>query len=105
MLETAFSYLNARKPVAAELYVIGTEYIGIGISVAVEVLLATHPVRNHIRNDKLTNLVSEITLGKRLGMISLEDSLVRLVRQGLITVDDARVRSARPDELDSLLRG
>jgi len=78
---------------------------GEGRSVAVEVLLATNPVRNHIRNDKLTNLVSEITLGKRLGMISLEDSLVRLVRQGLITVDDARVRSARPDELDSLLRG
>ncbi|HKS25037.1 MAG TPA: PilT/PilU family type 4a pilus ATPase [Thermoanaerobaculia bacterium] len=78
---------------------------GEGRSVAVEVLLATHPVRNHIRNDKLTNLVSEITLGKRLGMISLEDSLVRLVRQGLITVEDARVRSARPDELDSLLRG
>ena len=77
---------------------------GEGRSVAVEVLLATNPVRNHIRNDKLTNLVSEITLGKRIGMISLEDSLVRLVRQGLISVEDARVRSARPDELDSLLR-
>src|ERR1043165_561908 len=77
---------------------------GEGRSVAVEVLLATHPVRNHIRNDKLTNLVSEITLGKRLGMISLEDSLVRLVRQGLISVEDARVRWARPDDLDSLLR-
>jgi twitching motility protein PilT len=76
-----------------------------GRSVAVEVLLATNPVRNHIRNDKLTNLVSEITLGKRVGMISLEDSLVRLVRQGFISVEDARVRSARPDELDSLLRG
>jgi len=78
---------------------------GEGRSVAVEVLLATNPVRNHIRNDKLPSLVSEITLGKRLGMISLEDSLVRLIRQGYITVDDARVRSSRPDELDSLLRG
>ncbi|HEV2721826.1 MAG TPA: PilT/PilU family type 4a pilus ATPase [Thermoanaerobaculia bacterium] len=78
---------------------------GEGRSVAVEVLLATNPVRNHIRNDKLTNLVSEITLGKRLGMISLEDSLVRLIRQGYISVEDARVRSSRPDELDSLLRG
>lgn len=36
-LETAYGYLNPRKPVAAELYVIGTEYIGIGISLAVEV--------------------------------------------------------------------
>ncbi|HUJ15783.1 MAG TPA: PilT/PilU family type 4a pilus ATPase [Thermoanaerobaculia bacterium] len=75
-----------------------------GRCVAVEVLLATHAVRNHIRNEKLQNLISEITLGKRQGMISLEDSLARLVRQGLISVEDARIRSARPDELDSLLR-
>ncbi|HVZ20626.1 MAG TPA: putative baseplate assembly protein [Vicinamibacterales bacterium] len=37
LLETAFGYLNPRKPVAAELYVIGTEYVGLGVSVAVEV--------------------------------------------------------------------
>ena len=77
---------------------------GPGRCVAVEVLLATHAVRNLIRNDKVQNLISEITLGKRQGMISLEDSLARLVRQGLISVEDARIRSARPDELDSLLR-
>jgi twitching motility protein PilT len=75
-----------------------------GRAVAVEVLLANNAVRNHIRNDKLQQLATEITLGRRQGMISLEDSLVRLVQEGLITVDDARVRSARPDELDSLLR-
>jgi len=75
-----------------------------GRSVAVEVLLANYAVRNHIRTDKLQNLATEITLGKRQGMISLEDSLARLVQEGMITVEDARVRSARPDELDSLLR-
>jgi twitching motility protein PilT len=74
-------------------------------AVAVEVLLANNAVRNHIRNDKLQNLATEITLGKRQGMISLEDSLAALVREGLITQEDARVRSSRPDELDSLLRG
>jgi twitching motility protein PilT len=77
---------------------------GKGRAVAVEVLLANTAVRNHIRNDKLQNLATEITLGKRHGMISLEDSLASLVRDGLISVDDARVRSSRPDELDSLLR-
>jgi len=77
---------------------------GKGRVVAVEVLLANLPVRNHIRTDKLQNLTSEITLGKRQGMIALEDSLARLVRQGMISVDDARVRSRRPDELESLLR-
>jgi twitching motility protein PilT len=76
-----------------------------GRAVAVEVLLANHAVRNHIRNEKLQNLATEITLGKRQGMISLEDSLAILVRDGAITAEDARVRSSRPDELDSLLRG
>jgi twitching motility protein PilT len=77
---------------------------GNGRCVAVEVLLASHAVRNHIRHEKLQNLISEITLGKRQGMISLEDSLARLVRQGLISVEDARIRSSRPDELESQLR-
>jgi twitching motility protein PilT len=75
-----------------------------GRAVAVEVLLANNAVRNHIRNEKLQNLATEITLGKRQGMISLEDSLAALVREGAISAEDARVRSARPDELDSLLR-
>src|SRR5258706_5015696 len=77
---------------------------GSGRAVAVEVLLANYAVRNHIRNEKLQQLITEITLGKRQGMISLEDSLVRLVREGAISVEDARVRSSRPDELESLLR-
>ena len=76
-----------------------------GRAVAVELLLANHAVRNHIRTEKLQNLPTEITLGKRQGMISLEDSLARLVQEGLITAEDARVRSSHPDELESLLRG
>jgi len=77
---------------------------GAGRAVAVEVMLANTAIRNHIRNEKLQNLATEITLGKRSGMISLEDSLARLIQQGLITVDDARIRASHPDELDSLLR-
>jgi twitching motility protein PilT len=77
---------------------------GTGRAVAVEVLLANHAVRNHIRNEKLQNLITEITLGKRQGMISLEDSLATLVRRGAITPEDAKIRAPRPDELESLLR-
>jgi twitching motility protein PilT len=77
----------------------------VGRAVAVEVLLANQPVRNHIRGNKLQQFATEITMGKRQGMISFEDSLVSLVRQGLITVEEARNRAARLDELESLLRG
>lgn len=37
LLETVYKYLDSRRPATAEMYVIGTEYVGIGISVAVEV--------------------------------------------------------------------
>jgi twitching motility protein PilT len=74
-------------------------------AVAVEVLLANQPVRNHIRSGKLEQFATEITMGRRQGMISFEQSLVRLVRDGLITMDDARNRAARLDELESLMRG
>jgi twitching motility protein PilT len=73
-------------------------------AVAVEVVLANQAVRNHIRQGKLQHLTQEITIAKRHGMISFEDSLAQLVRQGLITLDDARNRASRPDELESLLR-
>jgi len=71
---------------------------------AVELLLASYPVRHHIRNQGLQKLYNEITLGKSQGMISFEDSLAGLVRAGTVDVEEARMRSARPDELESLLR-
>lgn len=37
LLENVYAYLNPKRPVAAEMYVIGTEYVGLGLSVAVEV--------------------------------------------------------------------
>ena len=71
---------------------------------AVELMLANDAVRNHIRSERLQQLRSEITLGKRQGMISFEESLAALVRQGLVTLSEAKLRAVAPDELDSLVR-
>lgn len=38
LLRSVYSYLDPRRPASSEMYVIGTEYIGLGISIAVEVL-------------------------------------------------------------------
>jgi twitching motility protein PilT len=72
---------------------------------AVELLLATYAVRHHIRSDRLQKLYNELTLGKRLGMISLEHSLAQLVKSGTIDIEEARVRASHPEELELLLRG
>ncbi len=70
----------------------------------VELLLATDAVRHQIRKERIENLRNEITLGKRLGMISLEESLVRLVRAGLISAAEAKLRAIHPEEFDTLLK-
>ena len=72
---------------------------------AVELLLVNAAVRQHIRKDRVESLRNEITLGKRAGMIALEESLARLVRAGTITLEEAQIRANHPEELESLLRG
>ena len=71
---------------------------------ATELLLATYPVRHHIRSDNLQKLYNEITLGRRHGMISMEESLSQLALQGLIDPEEARVRASHPEEVESQLR-
>jgi Tfp pilus assembly pilus retraction ATPase PilT len=38
-------------------------------------------------------------------MVTMEQSLVDLVRAGTVAADEARVRSSRPDELERMLAG
>lgn len=71
---------------------------------AVEVLQATAPVRHLIRSEQLQKLYNEIVLGQRHGMVTLESSLARLVRDGQVALEEAQVRSGRLDELAALLR-
>jgi twitching motility protein PilT len=72
---------------------------------ATELLLANYPVRNHIRLDRQARLHQEIQLGKRQGMWSMEDSLADLAQRGLVSVEEAKMRAAHPEELSSLLAG
>ncbi|MEA2693602.1 MAG: twitching motility protein PilT [Acidobacteriota bacterium] len=77
---------------------------GAGRIPALELLLGTYPVRHHIRTQHLQKLYNEITLGKNQGMFSFEDSLATLVKEGKVNAEEARMRSTRPDELESLMR-
>jgi twitching motility protein PilT len=71
---------------------------------AIELLLATYAVRNTIRNGAIERLPNEMLTSRGLGMRLLELSLAELVAAGTITVEEARARAVRPDELDRLLR-
>jgi twitching motility protein PilT len=71
---------------------------------AAELLMIGYGGRQHIRKNALQHLHQEITITKRNGSITLEESLAQLVRKGLISADDARTRTAHADELEGLLR-
>lgn len=72
---------------------------------AMELLMVSYGARQHIRKNALQHLHQEMSLTRRQGSLTLEDSLARLVRAGHITLPDALARAGHPDELESILRG
>jgi twitching motility protein PilT len=76
---------------------------GAGRAVAVEILVATDAIRAHIRRGSFHQIHTELTLGKRLGMVTMEDSLAALVRAGTVSEGEARLRASHPDDLASQL--
>ncbi len=71
---------------------------------AAELLMIGYGARQHIRKNALQHLHQEITITKRSGSVTLEESLAQLVHKGLISPDDARARTGHAEELESLLR-
>jgi len=71
---------------------------------AVELLMVSYGARQHIRKDALQHLHQEITMTRKAGSITREESLARLVKSGAITRAEAIARSGHIDELEGLLR-
>jgi len=71
---------------------------------AAEMLMVSYGARQHIRKNALQHLHQEITLTRKQGSFTLEESLARLVKQGHIAIHDAIARARHPDELESILR-
>jgi twitching motility protein PilT len=73
--------------------------IGGGMVAAFEVLIATNPVRNLIREGRSNQLLNIMTTNQKEGMRTLETSLAELIVAGTITYEDALDVSAHPKEL------
>jgi twitching motility protein PilT len=70
-----------------------------------EVMIATPAIKNAIREGKTYQIDNIIQTSVDMGMITLEKSLVQLIRNGEITIDTAKEYTNKPEELDSLLKG
>ena len=73
--------------------------IGGGVVAAFEVLVATSPVRNLIREGRSNQLSNVMFTNAKEGMQMLENSLAQLIVDGIVTYDDALAASAHPKEL------
>ncbi|WKZ31584.1 MAG: type IV pilus twitching motility protein PilT [Candidatus Dojkabacteria bacterium] len=70
-----------------------------------EIMIATPAVRNLIREAKTHQLDNVIRTSADIGMISLEHSLVKLVRDGIITMERAQENAVHPEEVIRLMKG
>ncbi|MEP6661564.1 MAG: PilT/PilU family type 4a pilus ATPase [Acidimicrobiales bacterium] len=73
--------------------------IGGGLVAAYEVLIASHAVRNLIREGKTRQIRNVITTGQGVGMQTLEAGLSRLVLERVVTYEDAVARALVPNEV------
>jgi twitching motility protein PilT len=73
--------------------------IGGGMVAVFEVLIATSASRNMIREGKTNQIRNIMTTSKGEGMQTLETSLAQLVRDNVITYEDAQSVSSYPKEL------
>ena len=77
--------------------------LGGGQVPAAEVLMVSYGARQHVRRNALQHLHQEITITRKQGSITIEESLAQLVRQGLVDRKDAMRRAGHPEELERLL--
>ena len=75
-----------------------------GLIPTIEILIANAAVRTLIRENKTHEIDLIIETSSEQGMMSINRSLVNLVRKGEITMENAMQHSLNPGELKSLLR-
>jgi twitching motility protein PilT len=75
---------------------------GGGVVPAAELLMISYGARQHIRRNALQHLHQEITITRRNGSFTFEESLARLVKDGLVEWRDAHARAAHTEEFEQL---
>jgi twitching motility protein PilT len=75
---------------------------GGGLVPAAELLIVGYGARQHIRRNALQHLHQEITITRRHGSFTMEESLARLVKDGSVDWRDAHARAAHVEEFEQL---
>ncbi|HOC72090.1 MAG TPA: type IV pilus twitching motility protein PilT [Candidatus Hydrogenedentes bacterium] len=76
---------------------------GLGRVLSMEIMIPNAAIRSLIRAEKLEQIPSMIEIGKGEGMMTMNQSLYRLMRRGIITPDMAFKRTMDPEGLQNLV--
>jgi twitching motility protein PilT len=99
---------TVRQELAMALAAVMTQQLvpktGGGLVPAAELLMVSYGARQHVRRNALQHLHQEMTITRKAGSFTFEDSLAQLVRAGLVRKEDALTRAAHRDELEQILR-
>jgi twitching motility protein PilT len=77
---------------------------GGGRVAALEVLIVNHAVSNLIREGKTFQIPSIMQTGRKQGMATLNEALIKLVTDGVIAPEEARAKAVQGTELVEALR-
>jgi twitching motility protein PilT len=77
---------------------------GRGRVAAFDVMVATPAIRNLIRENKSYQIGSIIQTGSKQKMNTLDQSIAKLVEQGLVAFEEGRAKAKDPNEFDRLVQ-
>jgi twitching motility protein PilT len=76
--------------------------VGGGVVPGAELLMVGYGARQHIRRNALQHLHQEITISRKYGSFTFEESLARLVKDGLVEWSDAHARAPHTEAFEQL---
>ncbi|MBD3169544.1 MAG: PilT/PilU family type 4a pilus ATPase, partial [candidate division Zixibacteria bacterium] len=79
--------------------------VGGGRVCAMEIMVATDAIKSSIREGKTQMMGNILQTGSKVGMQTLDNELAKLVKQNIITPEDALSKAQNPQVLQTMLRG
>lgn len=67
--------------------------------VAFEIMVVNNAIRTQIRENKIHQIPNSIASGKNMGMITMDDSILELYKNGIISKENAILYASNPDIL------
>ena len=71
---------------------------------ALEIMLTNSVIKRLIREEKIHEISASLEMGKLEGMQTLEQALADLVRSGIVTQEEAMMKTSNPQQLNKLLQ-